>query len=54
MSPKEFREFGNYFKGTMSLNSNEPFGYKERKEAFRPGGVISKLLANKDDVLNWQ
>ena len=46
VSPKEFREFGNYFKGNMSLNSNEPFGFKERKEAFQPGGIIAKLLAN--------
>jgi hypothetical protein len=46
VSPKEFREFGNYFKGNMSLDSDEPFGFKERKNAFKPGGVIATLLAN--------
>ena len=46
VSPKEFREFGNYFKGDKTVkNSNIPFGFKERKEAFKPGGKIARLLA---------
>lgn len=46
VSPKEFKEFGNFFKGKMEYNSNVPFGYKERLEAFKPGGNLSKRLAN--------
>jgi len=46
VSPKEFHEFGNFFKGKMEYDSNVPFGYKERKEAFMPGGTIAKMLAN--------
>jgi hypothetical protein len=46
VSPKEFREFGNYFKGDKSnKNSHFPFGYTERKDAFKPGGTIARLLA---------
>ena len=30
----------------MEYNSNVPFGYKERLEAFKPGGNLSKRLAN--------
>ncbi len=45
VSPKEFREFGNYFKGKLEFNSNVPYGYKERLEAFKPGGILSKRLA---------
>ena len=46
VSPKEFSEFGNYFKGNLTLDSKYPFGYKERKEAFQPGGVVAKMMAN--------
>ena len=46
VSPKEFKEFGNFFKAKMEYNSNVPFGYKERLEAFKPGGNLSKRLAN--------
>jgi hypothetical protein len=47
VSPKEFREFGNFFKANKSLkNSNFPYGYKERKESFKPGGIIAKKLAD--------
>ena len=46
VSPKEFKEFGNFFKGKLEYNSNVPFGYKERVEAFKPGGNLSKRLAN--------
>jgi hypothetical protein len=45
VSPKEFREFGNYFKGKLEFNSNVPYGHKERLEAFKPGGILSKRLA---------
>ena len=45
-SPKEFHEFGNFFNGKIIYDSNVPFGYKERKEAFMPGGSIAKMLAN--------
>lgn len=47
VSPREFREFGNYFKGSKSLkNSKYPFGYIERKMAFECGGPIATKLAN--------
>ena len=46
VSPKEFREFGNKFNGIFEYNSLYPFGYKERKEVFKPGGVLAKKLAN--------
>lgn len=45
VSPREFREFGNYFKATYDENSNLPFGYKERVDAFKPGGLLAKRLA---------
>lgn len=47
VSPREFREFGNFFKAkkTIKRNSFLPFGYKERKDAFKPGGIIAKKLA---------
>ncbi len=45
VSPKEFREFGNFFKGKLEFNSNLPYGYKERLAAFKPGGILSKKLA---------
>ena len=45
VSPKEFREFGNFFKGKLEFNSNVPYGFKERVDAFKPGGILSKKLA---------
>lgn len=45
VSPKEFREFGNFFKGKLEFNSNVPYGFKERVEAFKPGGILSKKLS---------
>ena len=45
VSPREFHEFGNYFNGEYEENSKYPFGYKERTEAFKPGGLLSKRLA---------
>ena len=46
VSPKEFREFGNYFNGKFEYNADKPYGFKERKEVFEPGGIIAKRLAN--------
>jgi hypothetical protein len=46
VSPKEFREFGNYFKEKHSDNNTLPYGYYSRKLAFQPGGKIAKHLAN--------
>lgn len=46
VSPREFREFGNYFKAKKTFKKGSyPFGYKERKEVFQPGGVLAKKLA---------
>jgi hypothetical protein len=47
VSPKEFREFGNFFKAPKSIkHGGYPYGYKERKEAFQCGGTIATKLAN--------
>lgn len=47
VSPREFREFGNFFKANKSVkNTNVPYGFRERKEAFKPGGIIAKKLAD--------
>jgi hypothetical protein len=45
VSPKEFREFGNKFNGKMQFNTEVPFGYNERLEVFKPGGVLARSLA---------
>ena len=46
VSPREFREFGNFFKAKKSSKRTKyPYGYAERKKAFEPGGVIAKKLA---------
>ena len=45
VSPKEFYEFGNFFNGKYECNSKYPYGYKERLEVFKPGGLLSKRLA---------
>jgi hypothetical protein len=45
VSPQEFHEFGNFFNGEYVQNSKYPFGYKERLDAFKPGGLLSKRLA---------
>ena len=47
VSPREFNEFGNYFnaKKTQKKLTKFPYGYKERKEAFKPGGILAKKLA---------
>jgi hypothetical protein len=45
VSPKEFREFGNYFKEERTQDNSLPYGYKSRKSSFSPGGKIAKHLA---------
>jgi len=45
VSPREFSEFGNFFNGKVEYNSKYPYGYKERLDAFKPGGSLSKKLA---------
>ena len=47
VSPKEFKEFGSFFNSKKSLKktSNLPYGFKERKCAFKPGGILAKKLA---------
>lgn len=47
VSPKEFREFGNFFNAPKSqVNSQYPYGYNERKECFKPGGALAKKLGD--------
>ena len=46
VSPKEFREFGVFFKEPINTNSKYPYGYETRKRVFSPGGSLSKKLAN--------
>lgn len=46
VSPKEFREFGNYFKEKRSEDKSLPYGFHSRKRAFSPGGSIAKHLAS--------
>jgi hypothetical protein len=46
VSPKEFREFGVFFKEPLNKNSKLPYGYETRKRVFSPGGSLSKKLAN--------
>lgn len=46
VSPREFREFGNYFGAKKTFKKGSlPYGYKERQEVFAPGGVLAKKLA---------
>jgi hypothetical protein len=46
VSPREFREFGNYFKASRSQkNKSLPYGYFERRNAFSPGGVLARRMA---------
>ena len=48
VSPKEFEEFGVYCKAKRTQHKRVfPYGYKERKQAFSPGGIIAKRYANK-------
>lgn len=47
VSPKEFKEFGRFFNSKKSIKrtGNLPYGFKERKCAFKPGGILAKKLA---------
>jgi hypothetical protein len=47
VSPKEFEEFGHFYKVKKVNNPNRvfPYGYKERKQAFSPGGIIARKYA---------
>ena len=47
VSPKEFEEFGHFYKVKKVKNPNRvfPYGYKERKQAFSPGGIIARKYA---------
>ena len=48
VSIDEFSEFGEIFSNSSKDNysSNKyPYGYKERKNAFKPGGVLARRLA---------
>lgn len=59
VSPKEFEEFGRFFKVRKTNSSNRvfPYGYKERKQSFSPGGMIAKKFAsNRKSIVqvgNW-
>ena len=46
VSPKEFKEFGVYFKEKKNPESKFPYGYESRKRVFQPGGVLAKKLSN--------
>jgi len=46
VSPKEFREFGMFFKEPIKNKSEYPYGYESRKRVFAPGGTLSKRLSN--------
>jgi hypothetical protein len=46
VSPKEFREFGNYFKEKRTNDKRLPYGYHSRKATFSPGGKIARHLAD--------
>ena len=48
VSPKEFEEFGVFYKTKKTNTPNRifPYGYKERKQAFSPGGDIARKFAN--------
>ena len=48
VSPKEFEEFGNFFKEDQEVCKRNkcPYGLTTRKNVFKPGGILSKKLAN--------
>lgn len=46
VSPKEFKEFGVFFKEKKNELSKYPYGYETRKKVFSPGGLIAKKLSN--------
>jgi hypothetical protein len=46
VSPLEFEEFGEYFNSKKTQHKRIfPYGHKERKAAFAPGGIIAKRFA---------
>jgi hypothetical protein len=47
VSPKEFEEFGKFFKENPEIckKVNMPYGYLTRKAVFKPGGKLAKKLA---------
>lgn len=46
VSPLEFEEFGEYFNAKKTQHKRIfPYGFKERKSAFAPGGIIAKRFA---------
>ena len=46
VSPKEFEEFGKFYNTKKTSHKRSfPYGYKERKKCFLPGGMISKIYA---------
>ena len=46
VSPLEFEEFGEYYNAKHTQHKRIfPYGYKERKQAFSPGGIIAKRFA---------
>ncbi len=46
VSPLEFEEFGEYFNAKKTQHKRIfPYGFKERKAAFSPGGIIAKRFA---------
>jgi hypothetical protein len=47
VSPKEFKEFGTFFKEdkTISTKNDVPYGFVTRKNVFAPGGTLAKKLA---------
>tara|TARA_B100000795_G_scaffold239348_1_gene200957 strand:+ start:2065 stop:3366 length:1302 start_codon:yes stop_codon:yes gene_type:complete len=47
VSPLEFEEFGEYFNAKKTQHKRIfPYGYRERKNAFSPGGIIAKRFAS--------
>lgn len=46
VSPKEFKEFGVFFKEKKNESSKYPYGYETRKKVFSPGGLLAKKLSN--------
>lgn len=59
VSPKEFSEFGEFYNIKKTNNPNRvfPYGYKERKQAFAPGGLIARKFASQRQSIvqvgNW-
>ena len=54
-SPKEFEEFGKFLKSEKTNTPNHvfPYGYKERKQAFSPGGMIAVVPLTEIQLFKW-